>query len=59
MISKNQKKTHTHNAKWLVPPFYVKNMNTEGGKINYVGQEKQIKGPVDSKKVIWNAKGNV
>lgn len=22
----------SHNAKWLVPPFYVRNMNTEGGK---------------------------
>lgn len=39
--------THTHNAKWLVPPFYVRNMNTEGRKINYVGLEKQIKRPLD------------
>lgn len=31
----------SHNAKWLVPPFYVRNMNTEGGKINYVGLEEK------------------
>lgn len=37
------KKKKSHNAKWLVPPFYVRNMNTEGGKINYVGLEKKSK----------------
>lgn len=34
-------KNNSHNAKWLVPPFYVRNMNTEGGKINYVGLEEK------------------
>lgn len=29
-------KKKSNNAKWLVPPFYVRNMNTEGGKINSV-----------------------
>lgn len=34
-------KIKSHNAQWLVPPFYVRHMNTEGGKINYVGPKKQ------------------
>lgn len=33
----------TNYAKWLVPPFYVRNLSTEGGRINYQGYGRKKK----------------
>lgn len=47
-ITHTLKKKKSNNAKWLVPPFYVRNMNTEGGKINSAGLWKQKKKSEDN-----------